>query len=97
MGPRRLMSDAELRDHLARLEGWSLTERKLTRTFRFPDFVQAFGFMTRVALCAERADHHPDWSNVYGEVRISLWTHDAGGITERDVELAKEIDTFAAR
>lgn len=68
----------------------------IARTFRFEDFNAAFGFMTRVALAAERLDHHPEWSNVYGRVDIVLTTHDAGGVTVLDVTLARFIDAAAA-
>ena len=67
----------------------------LTRRFIFPDFVAAFGFMTRVALLAEKADHHPEWSNVYNRVDILLTTHDAGGLSERDIAMARAIDAMA--
>jgi len=72
--------------------GWELKEGKLHRELRFEDFVAAFGFMSRVALLAERANHHPEWSNVYNRVIIDLTTHDAGGISERDFALAEAID-----
>ncbi|MFZ5619193.1 MAG: 4a-hydroxytetrahydrobiopterin dehydratase [Pseudomonadota bacterium] len=68
----------------------------IRRSFRFADFNEAFGFMTRVALAAEKADHHPEWSNVYNRVEITLTTHDAGGLTKKDFELAKTIDGAAA-
>ena len=69
----------------------------IVRQFAFKDFVQAFGFMTEVGLLAERANHHPEWSNVYNRVEIRLTTHDAGGLTQRDFSLATEIDQAAAR
>jgi 4a-hydroxytetrahydrobiopterin dehydratase len=74
--------------------GWELLDGKLHRELRFPDFVTAFGFMARVALLAERADHHPEWSNVYGRVVIDLVSHDAGRITDRDVDLARAIEAL---
>ena len=80
---------------LSDLPGWQLSDGKLHREFRFPDFVTAFGFMARVALLAERRDHHPEWSNVYGRVVVDLVTHDAGGITELDVELAGQMSRLA--
>lgn len=86
------------RDALAeQLPDWTLDAQRdgLTRTFRFADFVAAFGFMTRVALLAERADHHPEWSNVYNRVTVLLTTHDAGGLSARDVALATAIDAVA--
>lgn len=76
---------------LGELPGWSIENGKLHREFRFNDFSEAFAFMTRVAMLAEHHGHHPDWSNVYNRVAIELWTHDAGGITERDFALARAI------
>ena len=69
----------------------------LVRSFKFQDFVEAFGFMTRVALLAEKADHHPEWSNVYNRVEIVLTTHDCDGLSQRDIDLAQKIDTLVAR
>ena len=66
----------------------------MERTFEFASFVEAFGFMTRVAILAEKADHHPEWFNVYNKVEITLTTHDAGGLSKRDIALAKEIDAL---
>jgi len=72
---------------------WQTEDNKLIKTFTFKDFVEAFGFMTKVALIAEKSDHHPDWSNVYNKVTIKLSTHDAGNIiTDRDRNLANQID-----
>ncbi|MCF8302249.1 MAG: 4a-hydroxytetrahydrobiopterin dehydratase [Bacteroidales bacterium] len=71
---------------------WKEENNKLTRTFEFKNFVEAFSFMTQVALLAEKRDHHPDWSNSYNKVEISLMSHDVGKITERDRELASKID-----
>jgi len=85
------LSAATIDKKLAELEQWSLRSDKLYRKFVFADFVEAFGFMSRVALLAERMDHHPEWSNVYNRVEIHLTTHDAGGITERDFVLAQRI------
>ncbi len=86
------LSEDEVRRRLAEVPGWELAGGKLRRELRFRDFVEAFGFMSRVALVAERRDHHPEWSNVYNRLTIELRTHDAGGISERDFELAAEID-----
>lgn len=89
---------AEERDKaLADLPLWTLRGDGLAieRQFRFADFNAAFGFMTRVALLAEQADHHPEWSNVYNRVSITLTTHDAGGLSARDVAMAKAIDGVA--
>jgi 4a-hydroxytetrahydrobiopterin dehydratase len=81
----------------AELPEWQMVEGRdaLTRTLKFADFSAAFGFMTRVALAAEKLDHHPEWSNVWNRVEITLSTHDAGGLTERDIKLAKIIDKLA--
>lgn len=79
------------------LRGWAVRDGKLHREYRFGNFVEAFGFMTRVALLAEAANHHPDWSNVYNRVVIDLVTHEAGGITRRDLELAAKIEEQAGR
>lgn len=83
---------------LARLPGWRSVEGRdaITRTFIFADFSQAFGFMTRVALVAEKMDHHPEWANVYKTVTVVLYSHDAGGVTERDIRLAEAMDRIAA-
>ena len=83
---------ATVASKLKDLAGWSLREEKLYRRFVFKDFVEAFGFMSRVALLAEAADHHPEWSNVYNRVEVYLTTHAAGGITERDFDLARRMN-----
>jgi 4a-hydroxytetrahydrobiopterin dehydratase len=75
--------------------GWEIVDGKLHREFRFGDFVEAFGFMSRVALVAEKSDHHPEWSNVWNRVTVDLVTHDAGGITDRDVALANTMNELA--
>jgi 4a-hydroxytetrahydrobiopterin dehydratase len=82
---------------LGRLKGWSeVTGRDaITRTFQFKDFNEAFGFMARAALVAEKMDHHPEWFNVYKKVEVTLSTHDAGGVTELDVKLAEAMDRIA--
>ncbi len=95
MTQTKLTAD-ELRARSAELPDWVLTDGKLTRTFRFQDFVGAFGFMTRVALVAERMNHHPEWRNVYGEVSVALVTHDCGGISALDFELAHAMNRLAA-
>ena len=79
---------------LSRLNGWIFDPAAdaISHDFKFKDFSEAFGFMTRVALLAQSADHHPEWSNVYNKVTITLTTHDAGGLTKNDVELAEAID-----
>jgi len=85
----------EIESRLTQLSGWRLESGKLHREFRFENFIAAFGFMTRVALVAEKMDHHPEWSNVYNRVKVDLTTHDAGGLTELDFELAGEMDAIA--
>jgi 4a-hydroxytetrahydrobiopterin dehydratase len=82
---------------LAELQGWRLVDGRdaIAKAFKFKDFNEAFSFMTRVALMAEKMDHHPEWANVYNKVDITLSTHDAGGLTERDIRLAKFIDQVA--
>ena len=75
---------------------WVIKEDKLHREFKFPDFVSAFGFMTKVAILSERSNHHPEWSNMYNKVSISLTTHEAGGISNRDFELADEISRLVS-
>ncbi|MDP1737053.1 MAG: 4a-hydroxytetrahydrobiopterin dehydratase [Caulobacter sp.] len=83
---------------VARLKGWTAADGRdaITRTFTFADFNAAFGFMTRVALMADKLDHHPEWFNVYNRVEVLLATHDAGGVTELDVKLATFMDEAAA-
>jgi 4a-hydroxytetrahydrobiopterin dehydratase len=88
------LSEQELSEQLTQLPHWKLDGGKLRRDFVFSDFVSAFGFMTRIALLAEKADHHPEWFNVYNKLQIWLQTHDAGGITSRDIQLAKQIDAL---
>ena len=94
--PRELLTPEAIEAALRELPGWELREGKLQRALVFPDFATAFAFMTRVALEAEKLDHHPDWSNAWNRVAISLWTHDAGGITQRDLALARKIEAAAA-
>ncbi len=92
--PRALTSE-EIEEALTPLAGWSLADGKLHRTYQFGDFVEAFGFMTRAALVAERMNHHPEWFNVYNKVIVDLTTHDAGGVTELDLQLAKKMEELA--
>lgn len=93
--PAPRLSDPDLSAALRELPGWSLEGGKLHRVFQFPDFSRAFGFMTRAALAAEKRDHHPEWFNVYGKVVVDLMTHDSGGVTHKDIELARELDRLA--
>lgn len=85
----------EVAQRLGELTGWSLEAGKLHRNYIFADFVEAFGFMTRVALVAERLNHHPEWRNVWNTVTVDLVTHDAGGITETDFALAAAMERLA--
>lgn len=90
--------DAEARKTIpTRLPAWRLVDGRdaLTRTYTFKDFSAAFGFMTRAALAAERMNHHPEWLNVWNRVEVTLSTHDAGGLTERDLKLAEIMDRIA--
>jgi len=91
------LNEAEREQALAGLPHWTLREDGLaiTREFRFKNFSEAFAFMTRVALIAEKLDHHPEWSNVYNRVAITLTTHDAGGLSERDIRMGRAIDKLA--
>ena len=90
------LTAAERGGALAELREWTLVRegKAIGRSFHFADFNAAFGFMTRVALLADKGDHHPEWSNVYNRVEIELTTHDAGGLSERDVALARAIDAL---
>lgn len=98
MADRPVLLEGDARtEALAGVPGWSEAEGRdaITRTYTFKSFVEAFGFMTRAALRAEKMDHHPEWFNVYNRVEVTLSTHDAGGLTELDVKLAKAMDRLA--
>ena len=86
---------SQIESFLAHYPYWVLEEGRLHRVFKFEDFAEAFAFMTRVALVAERQKHHPEWCNSYSQVAVNLTTHEAGGITERDFQLARIMDRFA--
>ncbi len=86
------LDDAAITAALADVPGWTRNGDGIERRYAFKDFTAAFGFMARVALLAEKADHHPEWSNVYNKVDIRLTTHDAGGLSARDFALARAID-----
>lgn len=94
---RQPLDRSELERAVAALDGWTIAAdgKSIRRSFRFADFNAAFAFMTRVAMQAEKIDHHPDWSNVYRNVEVSLSTHDAGGVTGLDIELARFMDGAA--
>lgn len=91
------LTESERGEALASISDWSLVDGRdaITRTFRFKDFNAAFGFMSRVALKAEKMDHHPEWFNVYNKVEVTLSTHDADGLTELDIRLARFMDRIA--
>lgn len=86
------LTDSQIAEHMKALPDWELGEDQIRRTFRFKDFVEAFGWMSSVALVAERMNHHPEWRNVWATVEVELSTHDAGGLTERDMKLAAAMD-----
>jgi 4a-hydroxytetrahydrobiopterin dehydratase len=92
------LNDEERAEALERLPEWryEAAERAIRRDFRFADFGEAFAFMTRAAIAAEKADHHPDWSNSWNKVAVALSTHSEGGVTGKDVALARAMDGFAA-
>ena len=93
--PIKKMTDNEITSALGSLQGWSVVNDKLHREYQFKDFVEAFGFMARVALCAEGMKHHPEWFNVYNRVIVDLTTHDVGGISTRDFDLAQKMQELA--
>src|SRR5262245_37994954 len=95
MAPGARLEHDEVARRLAVLPGWTLREGKLHREFTFPDFVRAFAFMSGAALRAEAMGHHPEWFNVYNKVVVDLTTHDAGGITGADLELAEHMQRLA--
>jgi len=91
---RKRLSESEIQLKLKSLKDWICANGRLHKEFKFKDFIAAFGFMASVALLAESMNHHPDWSNVYNRVVVELHTHDAGGLTEFDFELARRIDAL---
>ena len=90
----KLSTDKLQKELNTKLTSWKLLDDQLVREFKFKDFIEAFGFMTKVALLAQQANHHPEWSNVYNKVKICLTTHDADGITQNDIDLALEIENL---
>ena len=97
MSERKLLSKGELESALEELPGWSIVSDRLHREFVFEDFVEAFGFMASSALVAERKNHHPNWSNVYNRVTVDLDTHDSGGITGWDLDLASSMNKISGQ
>ena len=90
----KVLSDAEIESELESLQGWSKSGNKIHRDFQFENFVDAFAFMTKCAIQAEKMNHHPEWFNVYNKISVDLSTHDAGGITSFDIELAKFMNSI---
>jgi 4a-hydroxytetrahydrobiopterin dehydratase len=88
------LSASEIRSALRELSGWTVLDGKLHREFKFADFIHAFGFMTSGAIVAEAMGHHPEWSNVYDRLTVDLTTHDAGGISAKDIELAGKLNAL---
>jgi len=88
------LTDAQIQENLAQVDGWTIENGKLHKEFQFDNFISAFGFMTQLALVAESLNHHPEWFNVYNRVTIDLTTHDAGGISELDFQWAKQADAI---
>ena len=88
------LNEAQLATALEELPGWTIKSEKLHRDFFFGSFIEAWGFMSQVAIYAEKMDHHPEWFNVYGTVRVDLTTHDSKGVTELDVTLAKIMNSL---
>lgn len=91
------LSDAEIEALLSGIPGWSVVDGKLHREYRFPDFTYAFGFMATAATAIEKMNHHPEWRNVYNRVTVDLTTHDAGGISRKDFDLAKLLEGIAGK
>jgi 4a-hydroxytetrahydrobiopterin dehydratase len=85
------LTEAEIAEHMKSLPGWELGQGRILRTFRFKSFIEAFGWMSSVALVAEKMNHHPEWRNVWATVEVELTTHDAGGLTELDMKLASKM------
>ena len=88
------LSDEQIKTELSGLSGWSVVNGKLHKDFVFDDFIEAFGFMTRAAIHIEKMNHHPEWFNVYNKLSVDLVTHDAGGITQNDIILARILDSL---
>ena len=89
------LSEEQIRKELANLPGWSVGNGKLHKEFTFKSFIEAFGFMTTAALHIEKMNHHPEWFNVYNKVKVDLVTHDAGGITQNDIDLARTLNSLS--
>jgi len=88
------LSDEQIKTELVGLSGWNVVNGKLHKDFVFDDFVEAFGFMTRAAIHIEKMNHHPEWFNVYNKISVDLTTHDAGGVTQNDITLARTLNSL---
>ncbi len=88
------LNASETKKHLKELKGWKLENNFIQKDFEFKDFLEAFGFLTKVAVISETLNHHANWSGVYNKVEIKLQTHDAGGVTAKDIEMAKKIEAL---
>lgn len=91
------LTDDEVRKRLPELPGWQVKDGKLHREYKFPDFIHAFGFMATAAISIEKMNHHPEWFNVYNRVTVDLTTHDAGGVSASDFELARLLESIATK
>lgn len=89
------LTEEQIKKELAGLQGWSVVNGKLHKDFVFTDFIDAFGFMTRAAIHIEKMNHHPEWFNIYNKIKVELVTHDAGGITQNDINLARTLNSLA--
>ena len=89
------LSDEQIKKELSNLHGWNVTNGKLHKDFIFKDFIEAFGFISKAAIHIEKMNHHPEWFNVYNKIKVDLVTHDAGGITQNDINLAKILNSLA--
>jgi 4a-hydroxytetrahydrobiopterin dehydratase len=89
------LTEEQIQKELANLQGWSVVNGKLHKDFVFVDFIDAFGFMSKAAIHIEKMNHHPEWFNVYNKIKVELVTHDAGGITQNDINLARTLNSLA--
>lgn len=91
------LNESEIESRLKSLSGWSMKDRKLHKEYKFADFIHAFGFMATAAMAIEKMNHHPEWCNVYNRVTVDLTTHDAGGVSQNDFDLATLLDGIAVK
>jgi len=95
--PSQKLTQSEINEHLLKLPGWKVQDGKLHREYKFPDFSLAIGFMMAAAVVIEKKNHHPEWFNVYNKVTVDLTTHDSGGITSKDIDLAAVLEQISVR